>query len=204
VLCLTGEVDSIAAKRQALRLAHALAGDYGIEDRLRLRTREQRANDALRLLVVSTLATEPTFRDFAIRSRDDAPPPTEGSWINIDVEGSTIILSGEVWSLSHRRLAEVMAWWVPGTADVDNRLQVRPPEQDSDDELADAVRLVLEKDPTLDVQQISIAARDREVTLNGVVRSEEYRRIAAEDCWFIPGVHAVHNRLEVRPGVVTR
>jgi osmotically-inducible protein OsmY len=81
--------------------------------------------------------------------------------------------------------------------DVDNHLHVRPPEEDHDEEISDAVRLVLDKEPAMDAEQISIVTRDREVTLRGAVFSEDQKRVAAQDCWYIPGVHAVHNNLQV-------
>ena len=52
----------------------------------------------------------------------------------------------EFASLSHsKRLAGVLAWWVPGTRDVVNGLEVVPIREDSDDEIAEAVNLVEKK-----------------------------------------------------------
>ena len=52
-----------------------------------------------------------------------------------------VTLNGEVPSLSHKRLAGVLAWWVPGTRDVINGLEEVPPEEDNDDELIDAMHV---------------------------------------------------------------
>lgn len=194
---LSGEVEHIAAKRRALQLAQEAAGAHAVLDRLRVRTPSRREDDELAQAVELALAEESVFRGFAIsrgQRRGD-----EANWINITARDGCVQLEGQVWSLSHRRLAEVITWWIPGCQDVDNRLHVEPAERDSDAEITDAVRLVLDKESSLDATQVSARTRDREVYLEGVVRSEENKRIASYDCWYIPGVHAVHNHLEVRP-----
>jgi osmotically-inducible protein OsmY len=81
-----------------------------------------------------------------------------------------------------------------------------PPEDDSDDEIADAVRLVLEKDPFVDATQIRVGVRRSVVTLAGLVPSEPEREMAEFDAWYVFGVDGVQNRIEVRrgPGTATR
>lgn len=52
--------------------------------------------------------------------------------------------------LTQKRLAGVLAWWVPGSRDVINRMEVlseQPDQPDSDEELEKAVRIVLKKRP---------------------------------------------------------
>ena len=46
---------------------------------------------------------------------------------------------GAAISLSHKRLAGVLAWWTPGCRDVVNSLDIVPPERDSDEEVQDAL-----------------------------------------------------------------
>ncbi|WP_193222249.1 BON domain-containing protein [Alkalilimnicola sp. S0819] len=200
-LVLAGEVEHISAKRKALRIAREHSGDQPVLDRLLLRTSRHRDGDGLRGAVLDSLTQEPVFHGCALLD-EHLPPPDDGSdWIRVTVPqgSSTVRLDGQVNSLSHRRLAEVLTWWTAGTADVDNRLHVQPAEQDTDDELSDAIQLVLDKDPSFDGEQIHVRTRNQEVTLEGAVRSEVNRRLAAQDCWYVAGVHAVHNRLEVRP-----
>lgn len=195
---LEGEVSNIAIKRRALQIAREIA-DGKVEDRLLLRVERNRVDDELLQAVLHALTSEPVFRDFIIRARQSDAKPKERDWIEAEVDGPRVRLYGQAWSLSHRRLAEVLAWWVPGTADVDNRIRVQPAEQDNDDEISDAVRLVLDKDPSLDAEQIRIITRNGEVYLQGTVTSDVNRRMADYDCWYIPGVHKVHNDLQVRP-----
>jgi osmotically-inducible protein OsmY len=109
-----------------------------------------------------------------------------------------VTLAGTVESLTHRRLADVLAWWTPGTCGVRNLIHVAPDEQDTDDEVSDALRIVLDKDPWLDAATITVSVKDRTVTLKGVVSGQEHRRMAEQDAWYILGVHGVSNRLQVR------
>jgi osmotically-inducible protein OsmY len=199
-LRLEGEVPNIIAKRRALRIAMSAARTTEIDDRLHIRPGEQRVDEALRETALELLREEPAFRDIHIAAADQAAPDSGGGRIQVDAKGCVVILKGKVGSLSHRRLAEVIAWWAPGSCDVDNRLQVEPAEQETDAELSDAIRLVLDKDPSLRAGDINIQTRNREVTLYGAVHTREQKRMASYDCWYVPGVHGVHNKLEVRSG----
>ena len=101
-------------------------------------------------------------------------------------------------SLSHKRAAGVIAWWTPGCRDVINSLDVQPPEDDNDNEVIDALTLVLEMDPLIQADQIRASCRDYVVTLYGSARTTEERRQAEFDAWCIFAVDDVVNRIEVR------
>jgi osmotically-inducible protein OsmY len=197
-LRLEGEVPDIVAKRKALRIAARVGGTESIVDHLRVRPGAPRSDADVLHSALNALGQEGAFRQIIVRHVDREHPADGADRIEVDVRDGVISLQGEVGSLSHRRLAEVIAWWVPGARDVDNRLHVHPPERETDDEISDVVRLVLDKDPSLDATQIKVTTRNHEITLEGVVHSEEVKHIAAEDCWYIPGVHAVHNRITVQ------
>jgi osmotically-inducible protein OsmY len=115
------------------------------------------------------------------------------------VAGGVVVLNGELPGLVGKRLAGVLAWWVPGSRDVINGIAVTPFEEDSDDAIADAVALVLEKDPFVDAGQIRIGVRRAVVSLTGLVPTESEREMAEFDAWYVFGVDAVDNRIEVRP-----
>jgi len=198
-LRLEGEVADIVAKRKALRIAARVAGTETIDDRLRVRPGAPRSDADVLHSALNALGQEGAFRNLIVRA-DGGVPADHSDYICVAVRDGVVYLAGEVGSLSHRRLAEVIAWWVPGSRDVDNRLHVHPPELETDDEITDVVRLVLDKDPSLDATQIRVTTRHREITLDGVVHSEEVKHMATEDCWYIPGVHGVHNRIQVRSG----
>jgi osmotically-inducible protein OsmY len=156
--------------------------------------------------VYRALLQEPAFSTCAIsaRLRGSGETPGESTpgpagHIHVDVEDGVVTLNGQVSSLSHKRLAGVLAWWVPGSRDVINGLEEVPPEKDNDDEITDAVRLMLEKDPFVKSDQIHVGTTNSVVTLEGVVSSENARRMAEFDAWYVFGVDKVINDLGVRP-----
>jgi osmotically-inducible protein OsmY len=97
----------------------------------------------------------------------------------------------------HKRLAGVLAWWVPGTRDVVNGLEEVPAEEDNDNELTDAVRLALEKDPFVNAVKIRVTTQDWIVTLDGLVPNETMKQMAERDAWYVLGVKKVDNRIQV-------
>ena len=107
-------------------------------------------------------------------------------------------MDGDVQGLTQKRLAGVLAWWVPGSRDVVNGLAVTPPEVDEVGEIADAVRIALEKNPFVDHSQIRISVRGKKVTLDGLVPTAFEREMAEFDAWYVFGVDEVENRIDVR------
>lgn len=201
---LEGEVDSIAAKKLALRLAGAIDGVRGVVDRLHVVPSERKGDGAIRDSVCAFLLSEPELLNCTIRVcvkggvetlRD--PPDATGE-IEVAVEDGVITFEGSVLSLTHKRVAGVLGWWTPGCRDVINSLEVMPPEADNDAEVADALRLVLEMDPLVQAGQIVLTSRDYVVTLQGYVRTEEERRRAELDAWAVFAVDDVINKIETR------
>ncbi|SFR53659.1 Osmotically-inducible protein OsmY, contains BON domain [Marinobacter daqiaonensis] len=197
---LEGTVEDIIALRKIMELAKAEAGTARLVEDLHIQTSVDVTDDQLQDKVVETLSGERLFRDVRIGSGSEGAPAStapEADWIVVSASGSSVHLEGRVHSLSHRRLAEALTWWIPGTSRIENRIQLEPAEEDSDDELSDAIGLVLERDPSLDASQIQVTVKDKAVVLEGGVTSDVNRTIAARDCWMVPGVHCVENRIQV-------
>ena len=204
-LTLEREVGDVAAKKLALERAAALPEVIGIVDRLRVRPAQRMGDGEIRDLVRDALLQQPAFADFAIGERFGdrietarKPPEARGA-IELEVGDGIVTLNGRVPGLDDKRLAGVLAWWVPGSRDVINGIAVEPPEEDSDDKILEAVRLVLEKDPFVNAGQIRVGVRGAVVTLLGLVPSEAERDMAEFDAWYVFGVDRVDNRIEVRP-----
>lgn len=204
-LVMDGEVENIVARRLARHELTRLFGAEHLVDRLRVRPGERRGDGAIADDLYKALSQEPVLRDHAVAVRAADRPGQEraaaGSQVgavSAEVRAAVVLLDGQVLSLTHKRLADVLAWWTPGVCEVENRLHVVPPEQDSDDEISDALRIVLEKDPWLDAGQIAARVEDHRVILEGLVPGEEQRAMAAQDAWTVLGVHDVDNRLHVR------
>jgi osmotically-inducible protein OsmY len=202
---LEGEVRDPAAKKLALEKAAAVGDVRGVIDRLRVAPSERRGDGAIRTSLANRLLQESEFRNCAIRARTKGRIETlrevASDWggdIEIGVEEGVVTLEGRVLSLSHKRAAGVLAWWTPGCRDVVNALAVEPPEDDHDDEIVDALKLVLEMDPLVQADRIHATCRDAVLRLEGVARTEEERRQAEYDAWCLFAVDGVENRIEVR------
>lgn len=200
-LVLEGETDGIASKKIALEVAASAQGSAGIVDRLRVRPSVPMGDGEIRDRIRDALLQEPAFARYAVYVGHDAsglPPqlPRSSNYIQAGINEGIVTLNGQVESLSHKRLAGILVWWVPGTRDVVNGIDVQPPEEDSDDEISDAVRTALEKDKLIRSDSMRVTTRNAVVTLEGVVVNDEQAAMAEADAWYVFGVDGVLNRLE--------
>ncbi|MDX1374126.1 MAG: BON domain-containing protein [Burkholderiales bacterium] len=202
---LEGEVSDIAARKSALSAAARVPGVRGIVDRLRIAVGTPRGDGEIRDSLVKLIERESELSNCTLRVRLEgrAEPVHDGGAdpcgeVEAEISSGVITLNGRVLSLTHKRMLGVLAWWTPGCRDVINGIAVVPEEDDSDDEIVDAVRLALEMDPMLKAETISVRCRDAVVTLEGEVRTEAGRRQAELDAWYVFGIERVVNRL--RPG----
>lgn len=201
VLTLSGEVDGIAAKKLALELAAAPRPVTGVVDRLRVVPAERMEDGAIRDHVCDALLSEPVFEEFSIQAvvKQDLEPVRSllsRYEVQVEVNEGVVILNGVVESVSHKRMAGVLAWWVPGSRDVVNGLELAHPE-DNDEEVVDSLRLVLEKDPMVNASQLRLSCRNMVVTLDGAVSTESAKSAAEADAWYLFGVNGVVNRIMV-------
>ena len=153
--------------------------------------------------ITDVLAYEPVLAGCSLRDeggerrvlmRAALTPPC---WINVAVGDGVVTLDGRVPGLTHKQIAGVLAWWVPGTRDVMNNLCETAPIDDVDDELTDIVSRMLKRDPPLDASRIAVYSRNAAVELDGVVPTEPERNQAEFDAWYVFGVDQVENHLDV-------
>jgi len=202
---IQAEVDNIAIKRLALERLAATKGITAIVDRLRVKPAKPMSDDGILDHLRKAYFAEPAFAALRITERkagkrklvQDAPDPR--GEIEIEVKKGVVILNGRVPGLASKRLAGVLAWWVPGSRDVVNGIAVEPPEEDAPIRIEEAVRIALDKDPFVDASQVRVGVRNRTVRLTGAVRSREARAAAEWDAWYVFGVDDVINELEVVP-----
>jgi osmotically-inducible protein OsmY len=200
---IVAEVDNVAVKRLALERLAATEGISGIVDRLRVKPALAMSDDGILDHLRKALYAEPAFAQLAIKEREGgktklvrSAPETRGE-IEIEVKQGVIILNGRVPGLASKRLAGVLAWWVPGARDVVNGIAVEPPEEDAAIRIEEAVRIALEKDPFVDASQVRVGVRERTVRLTGSVHSPEARDAAGWDTWYVFGVDNVVNELDI-------
>ena len=209
LIVLEGEAEDICTKRTAARIAHQVAEEAPVADRVRLIPAERpekhdEIDGRIRDEVVTAFMDEPVFRDHDLfvvekgerrRLRDLTPEDGE---ITLAVDHGVVTLEGKVRSLTHRRLAEVLAWWTAGVVQVENHLQVVPPEEENDGELADAIEMILERDPMIHRDNLIVTVKDHTVRVTGSVASPEEKALVLRDLCYIPGVHEIEDAIEVR------
>lgn len=206
VLALEGEVEHVAAKKLSLELAIAVRGVTGIVDRLHVMPATRMGDGAILDAVRDALLQETTLMNCTIRvirkgqleTVREIAHESHGS-IRVSVNEGVVLLDDHVSGLTQKRLAGVLAWWVPGSRDVINGMEVVPSQPDSDEEIAKAVRIVLKKDPFVNEERIRVMAQRSVVTLEGDVPSAPQKEMAEFDAWYVFGVDKVINRLEIRP-----
>ena len=100
-----------------------------VEGRLRLAPAVRMSDDAIRAHVTDARLAECAFEEFAVRNRERSaaetvrtPAERVCAAIEVSTEDGDVTLDGSVPSLVHKRLAGVLAWWVPGTREVINAL----------------------------------------------------------------------------------
>ncbi|TDN61647.1 BON domain-containing protein [Paraburkholderia sp. BL10I2N1] len=208
-LTVAGEVPDIASKKRLLRLTQTHSEGKPLVDQLRVTANPPVRDGELRTHVCERLAQAVDFRNCVICARvkgqlevlrgtmDQAGEDGSGV-LEVTVEDGVVTLTGQVISLSHRRLAGVIAWWVGGCRDVVNLLELVPAEADGDDEIIEALHLVLETDPRLRAEQITVNVKDHRITLGGWVATEAESRQAEQDAWCLDAIEGVVNRIEVR------
>jgi osmotically-inducible protein OsmY len=203
-LTIEGEVDHVAGKKLALEAAARVPGVITITDRLHVRPTTPMGDGAIRDAVRDGLIEEPALTQCDVRlmvkgaietARALAAP---SGAIDVIVEDGIVTLDGEVPGIGLKRLAGVIAWWVPGSRDVINGIGVTPPEADSEAAITDAVRQVLEKDPFVDAESIVVNTRQGVVYLDGAVPRAAERKLAEDDAWYVFGIDRVVNRLDIR------
>lgn len=202
-ILLEGVMEDIISKRIVANTAAKFAGEDHIEELLCVRGSDI-GNKALRDKIEKAFDNEIVFRDCDIilsadggnkqlRSKDGQSG--QGA-MEIVIDDGVVTLTGHVISPSHRRLAEVILWWIDGTLRVNNQLSIDPPRQDNDGELQDAVRMVLEKNRFIDHGQIGIRVSAGVVELTGHLASAEQRMNTLRNVWTVPGVRDVHDHID--------
>ncbi len=205
-LTIEGEAENIAVKKLLLERAAAHGAVEGIVDRLHVRPAETMGDGQIRDLVRDALLQEPALAGLTLRERvkdqvravRELPDGDRRGEICIRVEDGVVTLEGEAPTLAHKRLAGVLAWWVPGSREVVNGLGVLALETELDAEITDVVHMILEKDPFVDASQIRVLTQNARVILHGLVPTGAEREMAEFDAWYVFGVDDVENKIEVR------
>jgi BON domain len=198
VPAISGEVPDVMVKRRAVRLARQVAPDTEMLDHILVNADPPVADRVLTRRALDLISGHRAFLYMSVTPWEPKTSSDLADWIAVDVSRGWITLHGRVNSLTHRRLAEVLAWRLPGCRDIRNLIHVEPPEQDTDGEITDAAEQALRIVLGPDADRVGVRTRGQEVTLSGVVDNPRRHHLAQEVCWSIPGVHWVHDDLAVQ------
>jgi osmotically-inducible protein OsmY len=179
---LEGITESIISKRVAEQLVLQVEGVSRVENLLKVRAMPQRTDEVIAMHVRNALTEDPYLNE-----RD----------IVITVQAGVVTLTGRQDALAKKRLAGLVAWWVPGVTDVHNEIAVVPDEEDNDQEILNSIRVAFDKDKLVDALRFHVEVLDGHVTLYGLARSDAERNMAEEDIWMTWGVLGVENRAEI-------
>ena len=190
---LSGTVGSAAEKSQAVNDAY-MAGVKSVS-----------AED----LEVRMWARKPELRGDKYEDKSDADireavedalaadPRVMAGTVDPEVENRVVTLRGTVDNLKAKRAASRDARNTVGVWAVENRLKVRPDYAGGDEALSERIKHVLERDPYVESDEITVDATNGVVYLYGMVPTH-YEKAHAEDLTArLGGVVAVENRLVV-------
>lgn len=201
---LDGLVNDIRAKRVAANCVQDLLDEeFFIDDRVRIRTYSVSDRDLLEA-ATRALLEEPLFADCEIYAGTAAAnvpmrelAQRQAGFIVVAVGDGDITLSGEVASLTQRRVAEALLWWIQGCRRVENLLAVMQVDADFDEGLTSAVTTALDRHPLVDTELTRIAVSAGLVELFDHVASDEQREFVEAVVWSVPDVWDVYNRIDV-------
>ena len=196
---LDGEVVSVAAKRLALDRAARLPDVLTVVDRLRVAPIRRFTDEQIRRRLLDLFVEDAAFSDYEFVSSPRRSAALRRSTskprIEFQVEDGVVKLTGRVSAPLHKRLAGVFAWWTPGTRDVLNLLEVEPAVPDGDEQIADAIRTVMDKDPLISIVP-DVSVREAVASLSGTAANADEREAAEADAWYVFGVHDVVNSIQ--------
>lgn len=183
VVTLSGQVASYPKKAAAVKAAERVGGVRAVADELsvKLPDSSRRTDMDIAHAVADALRWDIEVPDDKIRARVD------GGWVWLDGEAE--------WAYQ-RAAAERVVRYLTGVSGVSNNVRIK--KQVWAPEVKDRIVNALKRNAELDASQITVVARDGEVTLKGNVHSWSARSDAERAAWSAPGVMVVKDELAVQ------
>jgi osmotically-inducible protein OsmY len=182
IVTLRGTVGSFRQKREAKRAAERVYGVRNVNNKLDVRILAEHRRedveirgDALQALML------------------DALVPTT---IDAMAKDGIVTLTGTAEWRYQRDEAEFVAANILGVIDIENDVDILSPRPDAG-EIHHSITKALERDATLDADNIAVSSSHGRVTLTGSVRSWSEHDTAVAAAWSAPGVITVDDRLRV-------
>lgn len=196
IVTLKGKVESWQEKQLSENVAKGVKGVVEVHNELNWDPVTNRPDSEIQADIIGRLEADPWItHDF----------------INVNVQGGKVALSGSIGSLVEKRRAKIDAW-VTGVKEVEaENLQVewwvrsnlkRTSHASRPDEyIRDAIKDVLFYDPRVNSHELNVTVEGGSVTLTGVVDNLKAKKAAAEGARHTIGVWHVRNLIKVRPQI---
>ena len=172
---LSGEVDSLAAKRRAGALAETVRGVRSVANRIEVEPLVDRSDAQVKDSVAQRLFINPATSSYQVK---------------VEAKDGSVTLRGEVASWAERELSEQVASSVAGVTAIDNRIDVKFTQQPTDAEMMHLIEERLQWDTHVDGALIDVSTEDKRVTLSGTVGSAAEKSRARTLAW-VDGVRSV-------------
>jgi osmotically-inducible protein OsmY len=183
IVTLTGELPALRAKDHAAEVAELVRGVRAVVNRIRVKAPP---------IADSTLKTAASRAISALRTD-----------VQLTVDAGTVILEGSIPSLRDRLFIEETVKTVLGVRALDSRLTIDSNGL-SDEDLEAALRALLAWDSRLESGEISVKVEERNVTLEGTVRSAADKSRAIRLAG-LPGVESIDaSQVQVELGSAAR
>ena len=149
------------------------------------------------MLVTQTMRKTDQELKTAVTEELHYTPNVDASGVEVQVDGGSVTLSGEVNSLPERLAAKHAAMRVGGVTNVTNKTAVRAPmpADINDQAIANAADQILAWTVDVPANTVKADVRDHRVTLTGQVTWEYQRHAAARAVTYIKGVKLVSNEI---------
>ncbi|HAV61597.1 MAG TPA: hypothetical protein DCY13_04435 [Verrucomicrobiales bacterium] len=167
IVTLSGHVDNLLAREQAVTLAKSIKGVRSVINQINVRP-VARPDDLIHQDVITSLADDPATDSFEIR---------------VEVAGGDVTLKGILDSWQEKRLAGQIAKGVRGVRSVKNELVFVPTANRPDDEIRNDVTQRLHMDVRINDAGIDVIVDEGKVVLKGLVASNAEKTLAEELSW---------------------
>jgi len=181
IVTLTGEAETLVAKRYADLEARKIRGVLEVINKVNVLATHRSATDIQ--------------RDLRLRYVNSLDPELQN--ITVDVANGRVTLSGQVDSESQRRRAELIPTELQGVRAVDNHLEIVVKHPRTDGQIRKDVLNTLGRDVYFADVFMDVAVKNGIVTLRGKVATAYQKKRAAEDCLLVDNVKAVKNDLVI-------
>jgi osmotically-inducible protein OsmY len=193
IVTLTGSVDNLLARYQALQIAGKTKGVRSVVNRIEVET--------------NAIDDDQLVRDIKAGLGDD--PATESYDVEVSVMDGVVTLTGKVQSRAEKNLSERVVAGIRGVRDIKNEVEVKKVANRADAEIKNDIERRMEASAWIDASDVDAKVKDGHVILSGVVGSVG-EHIRVRNAAWVAGVQSVHfEGLDVRnwahePGRRTR